>query len=199
MIEIKNLNDSAPYIQFINYYEAALEKNQLAVDAICISSFSKEKNEVESRFVNLKYINNNEWTFFSNYNSNKAKNFISHNQISALIYWNSIDVQIRMKAHVNFSNSNLSDNHFKNRSSKKNSLAISSYQSKKIESYEEVIKNFEKSFEQYCDETERPSFWGGYDFIPYYFEFWKGNENRINERNVYELNNNDWEHYILQP
>ena len=35
-------------------------------------------------------------------------------------------------------------------------------------------------------ETPRPDFWGGYSFIPYYFEFWQGHENRLNKRHVFE-------------
>ena len=39
--------------------------------------------------------------FFFNYSSPKSKDFFeSHNQITALIYWNSINVQIRMKAKI---------------------------------------------------------------------------------------------------
>ena len=38
--------------------------------------------------------------FFSNYKSPKSIEFKSHKQISALIYWDSIDIQIRMKANI---------------------------------------------------------------------------------------------------
>ena len=48
-------------------------------------------------------------------------------------------------------------------------------------------------------ETARPNFWGGYSFIPYYFEFWEGHESRLNKRDVYEMKSNEWEHGILQP
>ena len=56
--------------------------------------------EVEARYVNLKYIDNNEWIFFSNYLSPKANQFESHDQVSILIYWASINTQIRMKAKI---------------------------------------------------------------------------------------------------
>ena len=51
-----------------------------------------------------------------------------------------------------------------------------------------------------CDFSVRPNYWGGYAFEPYYFEFWIGNESRINKRNAYILRNNDlWSHSILEP
>ncbi len=199
MFKIKNINNSPPYNKFEKYYQLAIKNKQAAIDAMVISSFNNKDNEVESRFVNLKYIINDKWVFFSNYNSKKAQNFCSHNQISALIYWNSIDLQIRMKAHIKKSDSFFSDQHFKKRSNKKNALAISSDQSQKIHSYDEVIKNFENIYHSYDKETKRPDYWGGYNYTPYYFEFWKGNENRINKRDVYELINNKWQHFVLQP
>ena len=42
---------------------------------------------------------------FSNYQSPKAKQFESHNQISALIYWSKTNIQIRMRAK-NYENIN---------------------------------------------------------------------------------------------
>ena len=199
MIELNNLNNSIPYLKFNELYCNASKKNQAAIEAISISSFSKENNEVESRFVNLKYVDNDKWVFFSNYDSVKAQNFSSHEQISALIYWSSIDAQIRMKALIKKLDPILSDQHFRKRTYEKNSLAISSKQSKKINSYDDVIQNYENVYTRFNEDTKRPSYWGGYEFTPYYFEFWKGNENRINKRDVYKFKNNIWHHNILQP
>ena len=46
---------------------------------------------------------------------------------------------------------------------------------------------------------ECPSHWGGFSFVPYYFEFWEGNENRVNKRTVYKKDENIWKKYYLQP
>ena len=100
MIKFDNLSKDIPYKIFKEKYDASLIANQKNIEAICISSYSKEQNEVNSRFVNLKIISDKEFVFFSNYESVKAKDFASHNQITALIYWHSIDTQIRMKANI---------------------------------------------------------------------------------------------------
>jgi pyridoxamine 5'-phosphate oxidase len=44
-----------------------------------------------------------------------------------------------------------------------------------------------------------PEFWGGYAFTPYYFEFWEGHQSRLNKREVYKKNDDNWKHLILQP
>ena len=154
---------------------------------------------VDCRFVNLKYIEGNEWTFFSNYNSPKAEDFASHNQISAVFYWQKVNTQIRIKAKISKSKEEFSDIHFKKRSLKKNALALSSDQSKPINKFSEVKRNYEKVFEDKESLTKRPNFWGGFSFIPYYFEFWQGHKNRLNKRHVYESQNNEWIEQLLQP
>ena len=199
MIKIRSINSSEPYKHFLRYYKMAIEKEQKSIDAINICSFNKNANEVFARYVNLKYIIDQEWIFFSNYNSRKALDFNSHNQISASIYWNSIDVQIRIKAIIKKTSNSFSNEHFKNRSVEKNALAISSNQSNTIKSYEDVIKNYQETFKGEESLLKRPSYWGGYAFTPYYFEFWKGHEFRLNKRNVYEKKHNNWQHFLLQP
>lgn len=199
MIEISNLSKEKPYKFFEGYYEKAFKAKQRSIEAISISSFNKMLNEVESRYVNLKYIIGNEWTFFSNYRSPKAKDFQSHDQISALLYWGSINVQIRLKANIYMSSEDFSDKHFLLRSKEKNALAISSSQSELVESYSEVEKSFNNVLSQISEDTQRPDFWGGFTFVPYYFEFWEGHENRLNKRHVFKLNEENWEEWFLQP
>jgi len=199
MIEFDNLNPTKPYNIFLKYYKAAIENNQKDIQAVSISSFNKNLNEVDSRFVNLKYIINNEWIFFSNYNSPKAKSFISHDQISAVFYWSSINTQIRIKAIVKKTTDSFSDNYFRNRDDRKNALAISSDQSQIIGSYDEVLENYERIFDDKKNLKRRPVFWGGYSFTPYYFEFWKGHNSRLNKREAFNLDNNRWASSLIQP
>lgn len=199
MINISNLNNSEPYKRFKEEYFQATEKNQSNIEAVLISSYNKNINEVDARFVNLKYINNDQWIFFSNYNSPKAIQFQSHNQITAIFYWNSINVQIRIKAIIAKSPKKISDSHFSNRDHEKNALAISSEQSKFIKHYDEVINNYRKVLNEKTLIKKRPDNWGGYSFTPYYFEFWKGHTSRLNKREVFEQKNQIWQHSFLQP
>ena len=98
MIQFNNFNQEIPYLLFKAKYDEAINVGQKGIEAISISSYNKEINEVDSRYVNLKFITNDEYIFFSNYDSPKAFSFNSHNQIAALVYWPSTNVQIRMRA-----------------------------------------------------------------------------------------------------
>ena len=199
MIKFLNLNSEKPYSYFQALYQEALENGQKGIEAISVSSYNRASSEVEARYVNLKYIANNEWIFFSNYHSPKANQFESHSQVSILIYWASINTQIRMKAKIFKTSAEFSNEHFQGRTKEKNALAISSNQSQIIGSFDEVEKNFYETLESMTSEMVRPDFWGGYSFIPYYFEFWQGHKNRLNKRHVFELQDKEWAERFLQP
>ena len=132
MIELINISNEAPYTKFKDTYHKALDANQNSIEAINISSFSKIDNEVDSRFVNLKIVKNKNFIFFTNYNSPKSKQFDSLNQIAATFFWDSINVQIRMKALIKKTSNDFNQKYFTSRNLHKNALAISSNQSNKI-------------------------------------------------------------------
>ena len=198
MIKFVNNNLDAPYVKFKEEYERAVSANQKIVEAITISSYSKLDNLVDSRYVNLKIVDNKEFIFFSNYNSPKSTQFESHDQISALIFWNTTNVQIRMKANIKKTPVDFNNKYFATRSKDKNALAISSKQSQKIDSYDSVMQIYNDTKKD-ADLEKCPDYWGGFVFRPYYFEFWEGHDSRLNRRMVFELNNNQWDNFFLQP
>ena len=198
MIMFQNLNKAKPFQKFKEKYDLAAKKNQSSIDAMCISSYSTKNKEVNSRYVNLKKIIDTKFIFFSNYNSPKSIEFKEHNQISVLIYWDSTNTQIRMKAKIKKTSNEFNQEYFFVRSKEKNALAISSNQSKQIDSYSKVKENFNRSLEN-DDLKKCPEYWGGYSFIPYYFEFWEGHESRINKREAFHKINGLWKESYLQP
>lgn len=198
MVKFRNLNNDEPYLIFEKKFNAALSSGQKNIDAISISSYNKETNEVDSRYVNLKFISNDEFIFFSNYNSPKAHAFNSHDQISALIYWPIINTQIRMKAKIKRTSYKYNQKYFFDRSKEKNALAISSNQSQKIDSFTNVKKKYEESMRN-SNLKNCPKYWGGFAFTPYEIEFWQGNKFRLNKRDLYKKDENKWKHLILEP
>ena len=198
MILFLNNSSIVPFKNFRKIYDQAKKADQKLIEAISVASFSLDKNEVDSRFVNLKVVDNEEFIFFTNYNSPKSLQFQSHKQISVSIYWQSINVQIRMKAQIKKTSKEFNQKYFFDRSKEKNALAISSNQSKLIDSYNQVKKNYNKSLTN--DNLKKcPEYWGGYSFTPYYFEFWEGHESRINKREVYNKVDGLWKQSFLQP
>ena len=197
MIEFKNLSNETPYLILKEKYDESLKANQQNIEAISISSYSDESKEVNARYVNLKFVDDKKFIFFSNYLSPKSKEFNNHNQITALIYWNSINIQIRIKALIEKTSKDFNQSYFAKRDKQKNALAICSEQSLPIGSYKLLQSKYEESLKNNNLE-ECPDYWGGYSFVPFYFEFWEGHESRINKREVYELQSGKWIKSFLQ-
>lgn len=198
MIKFNKLCLEEPYLIFKKLYDNSIKNNQKNIEALCIASYSKEACEVNSRFVNLKFVNQKEFIFFSNYESPKAIEFNSHKQISAMIYWNETNTQIRMKGKIKKTSEEFNQDYFKSRDVRKNALAISSKQSSVARSYAEVISNYQEALEKenlkIC-----PNYWGGYSFTPYLFEFWEGHKSRLNKRLQFEMKNDEWIRHYLHP
>ena len=62
MIIFNNLNQEIPYQLLKEKYDEAVDAGQ-AIEAIIISSYECKTNEVDSRYVNLKFISNDEFIF----------------------------------------------------------------------------------------------------------------------------------------
>ena len=71
MIQFNNLNPEKPYLLFKTKYDEAINAGQKGIEAISISSYNKDIGEVDSRYVNRKFVTNDEF-IFSNYDSPKA-------------------------------------------------------------------------------------------------------------------------------
>lgn len=198
MIKFINLSSEEPYLILKSKYDLALTEGQKNIEALSISTYNKVNNEVDSRYVNLKYIDDKKFIFFTNYQSPKAKAFKYHDQIAALFYWPSINTQIRIKAKITKTSISYNQAYFKQRSPDKNALAISSMQSTPIASFDKIIQNYQVAMKD-SDLKKCPDYWGGFAFTPFYFEFWRGHESRINHREVFELKNNQWIHFCIQP
>lgn len=198
MVIFKNLSHETPYKLFKEKFEEALECKQDNINAMSISTYNIDKNEVDSRFVNLKIINKKEFIFFTNYESPKAQAFKNHPQISALFFWPTINTQVRMKAKIKKTPTKYNQIYFEQRSLDKNALAISSNQSFPIDNFDCVIQKYNKA-KQERDLKTCPRYWGGYSFIPYQMEFWTGDKHRLNKRSLYTKAKSGWIHSTLQP
>ena len=190
-------NTDLPFSVFKKLYYDAIEKAQPNADAMAIST--SYNNAVSSRFVNLKYIANNELIFFTNYNSPKFTDIKFNPNVSCLIYWQNTNVQIRITGKAKASSSKISDEHFNNREYSKNVAAISSNQSENIESYERLMSIYEENLKKYTNALlKRPNNWGGVTIKPSCFEFWYGSNVRLNKRECFRKVNGLWKKSILQ-
>ena len=75
MIEFRTPSKQKPHILFREAYNKAMSANQNSVEAIVISSYSKELDMPDSRYVNLKIVDKENYIFFQIMNHKNLPNF----------------------------------------------------------------------------------------------------------------------------
>ena len=196
----KNLNPAPPFQLFESYYVKAEENGQPHVEAGCVSSVDVN-GQPHARYVNFKYFFEDHLIFFSNYKSDKAKQFENNALVAVNFWWPNTDTQIRIEGEISKCSEKFSDQHFQEREIGKNISAIASNQSEEIESYE-ILREKYDAIKAKVDAGEiqenRPSDWGGFQIKINYFEFWEAFEDRLNYRECYKKESDSCRKFFLQ-
>ena len=94
----------------------------------------------------------------------------------------------------------VSDNYFNKRPRQSKIGAWASNQSRTLFSRDRLLEQTKIIEERFNGiEVPRPEFWGGYLIKPNYYEFWIGQPSRLHDRICYEIVNDTWEKYKLNP
>ena len=197
-INFNDLEDN-PIKYFLNWFADALAINKDEANA-CVLSTVSENNLPSSRVVLLKGVNEDGFTFFTNYKSNKSKDIEVNPNVALNFYWPELERQVRISGVVEKIAPKVSDKYFKTRPRESQMGAWISEQSKEIDLHDnlrEIINIFESKFKG--KEVERPLHWGGYCIVPSRVEFWQGRSSRLHDRLLYKLEKGEWNKERLAP
>ncbi len=186
-----------PIVQFKNWLSEAIESKLKEPTAMTLATVNSEYKP-SARIVLLKFVNENGFAFFTNYESRKGSELKENSNGALVFYWAELERQVRIEGTAKKLSENLSDKYFDSRPEKSRISAIISPQSTKIpdRAYLEKLK---KDFINAGNEIKRPENWGGYIISPVKIEFWQGRENRLHDRFIYEKNGEKWEINRLAP
>lgn len=185
---------------FENWLTQAKNAGVIEPTAVNLATVSKE-GFPRNRMVLFKQVIDSSFVFFTNYNSNKAKEIENNNHVALCFYWEKLEKQIRIEGTVTKTSSEVSDTYFKSRFKLSKIGASVSKQSSVLENYDEFlneVKQLSKKYENE-DEVPRPKHWGGFAVNPQKIEFWQQGEFRLHKRQVFEKQKNSWKTYNLYP
>lgn len=188
--------DIDPIKQFSIWFDDVLKSDFLEPNAMAVSTVSDD-GKPSSRMILLKSFDQNGFVFFTNYLSRKGKEIQKNNQATILFYWDKLHRQIRIEGVISKISETESDEYFYSRPLGSRIGAIASPQSEEMtrSELEQKIAEIKSS-----GNIKRPEHWGGYNLKPNYFEFWQGRENRLHDRIIYTLSENEkWETKVLAP
>jgi pyridoxamine 5'-phosphate oxidase len=191
--------DANPIDQFLNWFDMALNAEIMEPNAMTLSTI--EGNKPTSRIVLLKGIENEQFVFYTNYNSSKGKQMATSPNVALNFFWPELERQVRIEGNASKVNADTSEAYFKSRPRGSQIGAWVSPQSETIESREILEKRLEEIELKFKNiEVERPPHWGGYTVKPTMLEFWQGRPSRLHDRIQYSLlDSNKWKIERLAP
>jgi pyridoxamine 5'-phosphate oxidase len=189
----------SPCIQFENWMKDAIECKITEVQAFNLCTVNKY-NKPSSRIVYLREFGDNDFYFYTNYQSRKALDISTNNNVSITFFWPELERQIRIEGTIIFAEKEKSDAYFNHRPTESKIGAWSSPQSKTLANREILDKLVLENTTKFKDkDITRPEFWGGYKITANYYEFWQGRKSRLHDRIAFTLENDNWKIERLAP
>jgi pyridoxamine 5'-phosphate oxidase len=179
--------DRDPIRQFQRWFEEAIAAKLPMPDATSLATVTPDGRPT-ARMVLLKQVDAEGFVFFTNYNSNKAKQLDINPYAALVFYWPQFERQVRVEGKVSKTPAEESSAYFQTRPRESQIGAWASPQSEVISAREVLEQRAHELAEQYCDrDIDCPAHWGGFRLRPDRIEFWKGRVGRLHDRILYEL------------
>lgn len=198
---VLNETDAAsnPFDQFTKWLQQAVDSGIPEVQAMHLATASAT-GRPSSRIVYLREFEDNAFSFYTNYNSKKAKELEENPFASLTFFWAELERQIRIEGRIEKASAAQSDAYYNARPYESKVGAWASHQSHALPSRSELEAKIESLKQQLNPETiKRPEFWGGYILKADYYEFWQGRKSRLHDRISYTLKTNSWQISRLSP
>jgi pyridoxamine 5'-phosphate oxidase len=177
--------------------EAAANEFIVEANAMVLSTYADEIPT--SRSVLLKDVTDEGLTFFTNYNSRKAKAIAKNPKVALLFPWYPMERQVSITGIAVKVSEKESADYFATRPRESQLGAWASAQSDPLDSRKTLEERFQELDKKYPSEVPKPPHWGGFLIRPISFEFWQGRYSRLHDRFIYSRTDSNWEINRLNP
>jgi len=187
-----------PIVQLGQWLRDAVDAGCRDPNAACLSTIG-DGNMPDARIVLLKEITTNGIVFFTNYNSAKGQQLATNPKAAMTFFWSQLERQVRVSGTVSKIDPRASDEYFMSRPLESRAGAWLSPQSSEV-----TQKWIDKARQaiaggDHAGCNSRPPFWGGYELIPQWVEFWQGGAYRMHDRFRYDRSPQGWQIKRLAP
>jgi len=175
-----------PIEQFRIWFAQALAVDAKDANAMTLATADRE-GRPSARIVLLKGVDERGFVFFTNYESEKARELAENPRAALVFYWPLLDRQVRVEGEVTRTSREESAAYFASRPLGARLGAWASRQSRPLrgrEELEQALAQVEARYEG--GEVPLPDFWGGYRLAPSAVELWQGRPSRLHDRFRYE-------------
>ena len=191
--------DKNPIKQFEKWFKAAIDAQIYEPNVMTLATADKT-GKPNARIVLLKGFDENGFSFYTNYLSQKGKELKKNPQGCLVFFWAELERQVRIEGKIEKLSKEASEKYFNSRPVGSQISAIVSPQSQIITDrsiLEHKVQELTKQFEG--KNIPKPAPWGGYILKPTAIEFWQGRTSRLHDRIKYDLTSGKWQTNRLAP
>lgn len=188
-----------PIAQFRSWLAEALQRDIDEPNAAVLATVDAH-GAARQRTVLVKYVDENGFTFFTNYASGKAHDIAGDARVNLLFGWYAMHRQVIVSGVASKVSTEASQQYFAQRPRGSQLAAWASPQSRAISGRDELEGRYTRFDNEFSDSVPLPPGWGGFLVEPSRFEFWQGRENRLHDRLRYDRDTKgDWAVERLAP
>lgn len=189
-----------PIAFFTRWFIEAQKAEISEVNAMTIATCGQD-HIPKTRIVLLKGLEEDEFIFYTNYNSSKGKDIAQNPHVSLLFFWKELERQVRVQGTAARIPAEKSDEYFHSRPIPSQVGAWASPQSSIIPDRNILDDNFARLEAEYNGKRiPRPEHWGGYAVKPTAIEFWQGRSSRLHDRILFtRTDESNWNKVRLAP
>lgn len=188
-----------PLQQFATWFAQARQAELPALNAMTLATVGAH-GRPSARIMLLKDVDQNGFTWFTNYDSRKGHELQAHPFGALLFHWAALERQVRIEGRVTPVAASESEAYFDSRPLASRLGAIASDQSRPIADRALLEAKYAAVAAREGQHPARPTRWGGYRLVPDYMEFWQGGGALLHDRIAYTAGpNGRWQRERLQP
>ncbi|MCB1660551.1 MAG: pyridoxamine 5'-phosphate oxidase, partial [Pseudomonadales bacterium] len=167
-----------PIEQFNIWLEEAIASKVNEPTAMNLATVSSE-GKPSARMVLLKGVENQQFVFYSNYQSRKGEQIAANSYVALTFFWPELERQVRIEGKISKIQPEVSDAYFQSRPYSSRVGAWASEQSRPLDAKSTLVKRAAFFAAKYITSVPRPPHWGGYGITPERMEFWQGRPSRL--------------------
>ncbi len=188
-----------PFALFDEWYAQARESEPNDPGAMALATADGSAHP-HVRMVLLKGHGPEGFVFYTNEQSDKARELAQNPRAALLFHWKSLRRQVRIEGAIEPVPDEQADAYFASRARDSQLGAWASDQSRPLDSRATFEQRFEEVKRRYDGEdVPRPPHWGGFRVIPRRIEFWSDRPHRLHERRLFVQAAEGWSEGLLYP